>query len=508
MDSQEKLSRHNCICGFKFPEPIGKVVIALSNQLNTENSANPDHSIERLPKIKCNIVNVINRIGRARLTIPETIKLLSGRINDVEKGVALHAAKEMHQYSREEASCHAIICNPEVMDALVRVISNNSDPETVAEAVSSLHYLSHHRSGLVAIFRNDAIPALVAQLTSPNESIVIDALNTLNNLMCLPADPEKAICLAGGMGHLLQLLQSSSVQLLTLTAYALGALARGSLQNQNSIIEMGGLSELLRILRSYAENELLDYTLTVLSMLSPNARNRRAIVRAGGLQTLAVSMITNGGWSHILSKCLWTIHRLSHEIGFATTMSDEDLDQLLNVLVAMLGVNNITLVRYAIHTLFNLTVQGPHYRASFCHTNGVEALVNTIMNTSDDRGDVTDVAVRILCHLTANHELAEEAREAVRLTHYGIRNIVHLLITSKRSSWVRAVVRLIRNLSLSLFNCVQIRRARTIDHLIEILKKSEEDLVSMNHYFSTQDFSFPLTKKLFILVIILCSSRN
>lgn len=48
--------------------------------------------------------------------------------------------------------------------ALVRAISNSNDLETTKGAVGTLHNLSHHRQGLLAIFKSGGIPALVQLL--------------------------------------------------------------------------------------------------------------------------------------------------------------------------------------------------------------------------------------------------------------------------------------------------------------------------------------------------------
>lgn len=55
--------------------------------------------------------------------------------------------------------------------ALVRAISNSNDLETTKGAVGTLHNLSHHRQGLLAIFKSGGIPALVKLLRYPNSAL-------------------------------------------------------------------------------------------------------------------------------------------------------------------------------------------------------------------------------------------------------------------------------------------------------------------------------------------------
>lgn len=92
----------------------------------------------------------------------------------------------VHQLSKKEASRHAIMNSPQVrylcfihftyklfyllnvfeqvVAALVKALSNSNDLELTKGAVGTLHNLSHHRQGLLAIFKSGGIPALVKLL--------------------------------------------------------------------------------------------------------------------------------------------------------------------------------------------------------------------------------------------------------------------------------------------------------------------------------------------------------
>jgi len=96
----------------------------------------------------------------ATRAIPELIKLL----NDEDQVVVSQAAMMVHQLSKKEASRHAIMNSPQMVAALVRAISNSNDLESTKAAVGTLHNLSHHRQGLLAIFKSGGIPALVKLL--------------------------------------------------------------------------------------------------------------------------------------------------------------------------------------------------------------------------------------------------------------------------------------------------------------------------------------------------------
>ena len=70
----------------------------------------------------------------------------------------------VHQLSKKEASRQAIMNSPQMVAALVRAMSNTNDSETTRCAAGTLHNLSHHRQGLLAIFKSGGIPALVKLL--------------------------------------------------------------------------------------------------------------------------------------------------------------------------------------------------------------------------------------------------------------------------------------------------------------------------------------------------------
>lgn len=74
------------------------------------------------------------------------------------------AAVMVHQLSKKEASRHAIMRSPQMVSAIVRTMQNTSDVETARCTSGTLHNLSHHREGLLAIFKSGGIPALVKML--------------------------------------------------------------------------------------------------------------------------------------------------------------------------------------------------------------------------------------------------------------------------------------------------------------------------------------------------------
>lgn len=78
----------------------------------------------------------------------------------------------VHQLSKKEASRHAIMRSPQMVSAIVRTMQNTNDVETARCTAGTLHNLSHHREGLLAIFKSGGIPALVKMLGY--ESVVME----------------------------------------------------------------------------------------------------------------------------------------------------------------------------------------------------------------------------------------------------------------------------------------------------------------------------------------------
>jgi len=116
----------------------------------------------------------------AQCAIPELTKLLT----DEDQVVVGQAATICHQLSKREASRHAIMMSPPMVSALIHAMSNTNDLETMRCTAGTLHNLSHHSRGLLAIFKSGGIPALVKLLRFIASSVdrFVMYLNTLKKL--------------------------------------------------------------------------------------------------------------------------------------------------------------------------------------------------------------------------------------------------------------------------------------------------------------------------------------
>ncbi|XP_029177909.1 armadillo segment polarity protein isoform X2 [Nylanderia fulva] len=465
MNQQLSHTRSQRVRAAMFPETLEEGVEIPSTQFDPAQPTAVQRLAEPSQMLKHAVVNLINYQDDADLAtraIPELIKLL----NDEDQVVVSQAAMMVHQLSKKEASRHAIMNSMQMVSALVRAISNSDDLESTKAAVGTLHNLSHHRQGLLAIFKSGGIPALVKLLSSPVESVLFYAITTLHNLLLHQDGSKMAVRLAGGLQKMVALLQRNNVKFLAIVTDCLQILAYGNQESKLIILASQGPIELVRIMRSYEYEKLLWTTSRVLKVLSVCPSNKPAIVEAGGMQALAMHLANPS--QRLVQNCLWTLRNLSD----AGTKVD-GLDNLLQSLVLVLGSTDVNVVTCAAGILSNLTCNNQRNKVAVCNYGGVDALVRTIINAGD-REEITEPAVCALRHLTSRHNEAEMAQNSVRL-NYGIQVIVKLLHPPSRWPLVKAVIGLIRNLALCPANHSPLRDHGAIHHLVRLLMRAFQD---------------------------------
>ncbi|XP_004923240.2 armadillo segment polarity protein isoform X2 [Bombyx mandarina] len=465
MNQQLSQTRSQRVRAAMFPETLEEGIEIPSTQLDPAQPTAVQRLAEPSQMLKHAVVNLINYQDDADLAtraIPELIKLL----NDEDQVVVSQAAMMVHQLSKKEASRHAIMNSPQMVAALVRAISNSNDLETTKGAVGTLHNLSHHRQGLLAIFKSGGIPALVKLLSSPVEAVLFYAITTLHNLLLHQDGSKMAVRLAGGLQKMVALLQRNNVKFLAIVTDCLQILAYGNQESKLIILASQGPIELVRIMRSYDYEKLLWTTSRVLKVLSVCSSNKPAIVEAGGMQALAMHLGNPSG--RLVQNCLWTLRNLSDA---ATKV--EGLEALLQSLVQVLASTDVNIVTCAAGILSNLTCNNQRNKMTVCQVGGVDALVRTVVSAGD-REEITEPAICALRHLTSRHDDSEMAQNAVRL-HYGLPVIVKLLQPPSRWPLVKAVVGLVRNLALCSANYAPLREHGAVHHLVRLLMRAYND---------------------------------
>jgi len=465
MNQQLNQTRSHRVREAMFPETLEEGLQIPSTQIHPDQPTAVQRLAEPSQMLKHAVVNLINYQDDADLAtraIPELTKLLC----DDDQVVVSQAAMMVHQLSKKEASRAAIMNSPQMVAALVRAMSNTNDTETTRCAAGTLHNLSHHRQGLLAIFKSGGIPALVKLLSSPMESVLFYAITTLHNLLLHQDGSKMAVRLAGGLQKMVALLQRNNVKFLAITTDCLQILAYGNQESKLIILASGGPGELVRLMRSYTYEKLLWTTSRVLKVLSVCPSNKPAVVEAGGMQALANHL--GHGSQRLVQNCLWTLRNLSD----AATKCDT-LDGLLQMLVQLLSSNDINVVTCAAGILSNLTCNNIRNKMIVCQVGGIEALVRTILQAGD-REDITEPAVCALRHLTARHHEAEMAQNAVRL-HYGLPVLVKLLHPPSRWPLIKAVVGLIRNLALCQANHAPLREHGALPRIVQLMIRAHQD---------------------------------
>nr|CAI5867220.1 unnamed protein product [Callosobruchus analis] len=466
MNNQLNQTRSQRVRAAMFPETLEEGIEIPSTQFDPSHQTAVQRLAEPSQMLKHAVVNLINYQDDADLAtraIPELIKLL----NDEDQVVVSQAAMMVHQLSKKEASRHAIMNSPQMVAALVRAITNSNDLETTKGAVGTLHKLSHHRQGLLAIFKSGGIPALVKLLSSPVESVLFYAITTLHNLLLHQDGSKMAVRLAGGLQKMVALLQRNNVKFLAIVTDCLQILAYGNQESKLIILASQGPIELVRIMRSYDYEKLLWTTSRVLKVLSVCSSNKPAIVEAGGMQALAMHL--GNPSQRLVQNCLWTLRNLSD----AATKVD-GLESLLQSLVQVLASSDGNVVTCAAGILSNLTCNNQRNKVTVCQVGGVDALVRTVV-AAGDREEITEPAVCALRHLTSRHVESEMAQNGVRL-NYGIQVIVKLLTPPSRWPLVKAVIGLIRNLALCPANHAPLREHGAIHHLVQLLMRAYQDI--------------------------------
>jgi len=470
MNQQLNQTRSQRVRAAMFPETLDEGLEIPSTQLDPAQPTAVQRLSEPSQMLKHAVVNLINYQDDADLAtraIPELIKLL----NDEDQVVVSQAAMMVHQLSKKEASRHAIMNSPQMVAALVKAIANTNDLESTKGAVGTLHNLSMHRQGLLAIFKSGGIPALVKLLSSPVESVLFYTITTLHNLLLHQEGSKMAVRLAGGLQKMVALLQRNNVKFLAIVTDCLQILAYGNQESKLIILASQGPLELVRIMRSYDYEKLLWTTSRVLKVLSVCSSNKPAIVDAGGMQALAMHL--GHPSQRLVQNCLWTLRNLSD-----AGTKIENLDNLMQGLVQLLGSTDVNIVTCAAGILSNLTCNNQKNKVTVCQVGGIEALVRTII-AAGDREEITEPAVCALRHLTSRHPECEVSQNAVRLQG-GLPTIVRLMHPPSRWPLVKAVIGLIRNLALCPANHAPLRENGSIPRLVHLLIRAFQDTQGRN----------------------------
>ncbi|MGH0143366.1 UNVERIFIED_CONTAM: hypothetical protein FKN15_028146 [Acipenser sinensis] len=435
METQLAMTRGQRVRAAMFPETLVEGTHILSTQTDPSQQTNVQKLAEPSQMLKTAIVQLINYQDDAELAtraVPELTKLL----NDEDQVVVNKAAMVVNQLARKEASRRALMQSPQVVAAVVRTMQNTSDMETARCTASILHNLSHHREGLLSIFKSGGIPALVRMLSSPMESVLFYAITTLHNLLLHQEGAKMAVRLADGLQKMVPLLQKSNPKFLAITTDCLQLLSYGNQESKLIILANGGPEGLVYIMQHHTYEKLLWTTSRVLKVLSVCPSNKPAIVEAGGMQALGKHL--TGSSPRLVQNCLWTLRNLS----------DAATKQLIILanggpegLVYIMQHHTYEKLLWTTSRVLKVLSVCPSNKPAIVEAGGMQALGK---------------------HLTGS---------SPRL----VQNCLWTLRNLSDAATKQATVGLIRNLALCPVNQGPIRDAGAIANLVRLLVKSHQD---------------------------------
>uniref|UniRef100_UPI00358E6464 catenin beta-1-like isoform X2 n=1 Tax=Myxine glutinosa TaxID=7769 RepID=UPI00358E6464 len=417
------------------------------------------------PMLKNSMGNILDYQDDVDLTIraiPEFIKLLG----DENQVVVSQAAQMVHQLSRKETAWHSMMESPQLVAALVHTLQTTTDIDTARYTAGTLHNLSHHHKGLLAIFKAGGIPVLVKSLSSPVEPVVFYAITTLHNLLLHQEGSKMAMRLSGALQKMVTLLNRTNVKFLAITTDCLQILAYGNQESKLLILASGGPQALVHIMKSFRYEKLLWTTSRVLKVLSVCNSNKQAIVNCGGVQAVALHL--DHPSMRLVQNCLWTLRNLSD-----VATKEENVDLLLKRLVELLNCNDYNVTTCAAGILSNLTCNNSNNKLTVFQMGGIEALVSTLKYVSD-HDEIAEPIVCALRHLTSRHNEANMAQDSIRINNC-LPMVATFLEPPPRWPLIKADIGFIRNLALRKDNLAPLRELGTIQQLLQLLFQAHQD---------------------------------
>ncbi|CAF0879070.1 unnamed protein product, partial [Didymodactylos carnosus] len=449
MNQQLSSTRAQRIRAAMFPETLEDPAMDIppSTQYITGLPTAVQKLSEPSQQLKNAVVDIINYKEDAEITekaIPELIRLL----NDEDPIVVGQTALVIHTLAKKEASRLALT-NPQLIHALIHAVSNpKANAETKRGVAGIFQCLAQQKQGLFCIFKSGGIPALVKLLDSPIETVVNYAISTLHSLLLYIEQAKMEILRCGGCHKMVSLLTSSNPKFLAIVTDCLYMLAFNNQEVKLIIESSNGPPQLLQIMELTDYEKLLWTTTRLLRVLSVGTSIKGLIIQKNGIK--------------IFEK-------------YVCNAISEGMETLLHKLIQLLSSTDFVIVSCAVGVLSNLTCNNQFNKMAVVQYNGVNTLINTIVQ-AEDKEEIIEPAICALRHITSRHPHASDAQNTVRDIN-GISIIVELLNPS-RYSWpiIKSTISLIRNLALSPNNLSALRENDAIPKLAQLLIRSHQEL--------------------------------
>jgi catenin beta 1 len=403
--------------------------------------------------------------------IPELLNLL---MEDdpviVHEAVGLiHMLVKEGGEGRSEAIRHR-----ELIHTLFESFSKDAGDGKIIHALASLfHALSQQQEGLRAMLDCGGIPRLIQILDSPDQTVNF-VITTLHNfLIVLQEQSAHEIDRCNGTQNFINLLHNNNEKLLTLVS---DCLLKMSIYNLHAKSYIQSNEECVQCLLRIFDTTKYDKLLLTISKLFPIISSGNEIIKRVFLQLNALSIfekqIRLTRSIRIRHNCLIALRNISDQ---ATRM--RDVDSLVQQLTGILLTDDQQSVLCSLGILSNLTADNRTNKSLLVKLNGVQTLMHKLMMNADKNDDSIEAALCTLRHVTARHDLENEAREAIKKS-YGIGNIVKLLRDKNfKEHWgtIKATVGLIKNLALSSTIIPQLSEQNAVRILTELLKNVDQE---------------------------------
>ncbi|KAL7670749.1 hypothetical protein ACOME3_005673 [Neoechinorhynchus agilis] len=360
----------------------------------------------------------------------------------------------------------------------------HSDDHIARYTTSVLYYASLHQNGLTSLF--DCCPQIIIQLVRimdiSMDAVVFFAVTTIHNMLLFEQelknrrkdyyDIKSTLRKYQAVTKLSFLLKDrQNVKFLAILTDCLQVLSMGDAGSKQDILNSGGINELLRIL-STMNYEKLQWTASrLLKVVSVCSGAKKAIIELDGISIL-LNILRNAinrdersiASPRVVHNCLYIIRNCSN---FATDLEDPSISELIKLIIENLNSTDAIFVQCGVGILCNLTCNNQRNKSLCVQSNGVEALVRALIQSSEE--NVIEPAVCALRHITSRHVYAQHAQESIRLS-YGIPTIVRFISSTSSSALIKATAGLVRNLAVSASNILPLRENGILTRLTSLIK--------------------------------------
>lgn len=303
-----------------------------------------------------------------------------------------------------------------VIPALIALLKSPSDTikQHAAHVLKILAEISPEYQ--LAIRESHGIPELIALLQSSSDEIKKQASGALWHLAEHCPGNQLAILEGGGIRLLIALLQFPSATCMYNAVGALSVLALNCPENQSAIRESQGIPELIALLKS-GSDEIKKQVSVVLCSLAENCpENQSAIREGGGIRPLIA--LLKSPFDMCIRNAVAALYALvgncpENQIAIREAGGIPDL-------ITLLQSHSKPIKRIAAHTLMELAFNSPENQSAIREGGGIPALIALLSSHSDT---IKECVVAALWHLAVD---CHENQLVIRESH-GISTLMALL---------------------------------------------------------------------------------